>query len=73
MVKRTLATVLWFAAATATWNALAFVLGWTDAIGPVIGIVAALFVAADPMHLFWPVRPKARMVERLSAAGVIQA
>lgn len=73
MFKRTLAAVLWFLAVSALWNAVAFFAGWPDAISPILGVGAALFVGADPLHLFWPARPKATMVQRLAAAGVIQA
>jgi hypothetical protein len=73
MFKRTLAAVLWFLAINALWSTAAYVTGWTEAVSPIIGLAAALFVGADPLHLFWPARPKPTLVQRLTASGVIQA
>lgn len=73
MFKRILAAVLWFAAASAVWNAVAFIGGWNDSVGPIVGIAAAGLVGLDPLHLLWPARPAGPLIERLAAAGVIQA
>jgi hypothetical protein len=53
MKKRALASVLWF---YASWYAWAMVASFTDlpgAFGPLVGAVAALFVALDPLGRIW--------------------
>ena len=53
MSKRTVASVLWFAA---TW--FAYEIGWSvmqmpRLAGPIVAFVVAIFIAVDPLGVFW--------------------
>jgi len=53
MKKRALAAVLWFYAAWYLGSMVAYVLGLSDALGPIFGTAAAAIVAGDPRRLIW--------------------
>lgn len=53
MNKRLIAGVLWLFAGWYLGNILAYHLGLSDYVGPVLGIVAAVMVAGDPFGLLW--------------------
>ncbi len=60
MKKRILVAFLWF---YACWYGAAHVasfLAIDPLIGPIVGAVAAAFVAVDPIGLFWPREAKPR-------------
>jgi uncharacterized membrane protein len=65
MNKRILAAVLWFFAGWYGWNLLAEFAGVTFMLGPVIGAVAAAFIAGDPFHLIWTERWTSTQPERV--------
>lgn len=53
MKLRIISGVLWFLAGWAAWATIAFVLGLSSTIGPLVGLAWAAFVVADPRHLLW--------------------
>lgn len=53
MKKRVLSTVLWFFAAWYVANILAFFLGVSDSMGPIIGLAAAALIGGDPFRVIW--------------------
>jgi hypothetical protein len=64
MNKRLIAGVLWLFAGWYLGNLLAFFFGLSDFFGPILGVIAALFVAGDPFGLLW-----ARAAARQASAG----
>ncbi len=54
MVKRIIATPLWFIAIWALWDLVAFAFGVPRVVGPLLAVAISAFVAIDPAHLFWP-------------------
>lgn len=54
MVKRIIATPLWFIAIWGLWDLVAFMSGAPTAVGPMLAVAVSGFVALDPAHLFWP-------------------
>jgi hypothetical protein len=56
--KRVLATFLWFYSGWAMGALIAFFLGVSPALGPIVGIAGAAFIGADPFGRIW-VEPKA--------------
>jgi hypothetical protein len=57
MVKRTLAAALWFMAIAYAWNYVAAVLGISELPGLVLGAVAVVLIAGDPLHRIWSPKP----------------
>jgi hypothetical protein len=57
MLKRLLASVLWFYATWYGWSILADMTGLPDMLGPVLGLALAAFIGLDPMHRIWTRRP----------------
>jgi hypothetical protein len=55
-MKRLIAGPLWFLAFWLMYELLWSLTGVPRLMGPVIGLVVALTVWIDPIHLFWPVR-----------------
>jgi hypothetical protein len=53
MKKRITAAILWFYAGWFVGAALAFVLGLSPALGPIVATAAAAIVAGDPRGLIW--------------------
>jgi hypothetical protein len=53
MGKRILAGVLWLFAGWYLGNLIAFHVGLSELLGPVLGVVAAGAVAGDPLGLIW--------------------
>ena len=68
MNKRLIAGVLWLFAGWYLGNIVAFQLGLSDLLGPVLGIAAAVLVAGDPFGLIWD-----RAAARTTAAPSDQA
>ncbi|HLA17259.1 MAG TPA: hypothetical protein VJZ72_10200 [Candidatus Limnocylindrales bacterium] len=54
MVKRTIATALWFFSVATAWNLVAMTTDLPSVVGFVLGAAAAGFVWLDPFHLIWP-------------------
>ena len=53
MKKRALAAVLWFYAAWYVGAMIAYMLGLSEALGPILGTAAAAIVAGDPRGYIW--------------------
>ena len=53
MKKRIVAAILWFNAAWFMGAALAFAMGLSPALAPILAIAAAAIIAVDPRHLIW--------------------
>ena len=53
MNKRLVAGILWLFAGWYLGNIVAFQLGLSDALGPALGVAAALAIAGDPLGLIW--------------------
>ena len=51
--KRIAVAGLWFYAAWTAFNFAALALGVSDAFGPIIGLVAAGIVVANPRRIVW--------------------
>lgn len=60
MLKRILASVLWFVAIAYTWNLIAAMTGYSQAPGLVLGVVAAVLFGGDPLHRIWFARTVAQ-------------
>ncbi len=56
MVRRVLAGVFWFVAVAAWYGFASFAFGIPGALGPVIALGVAAFVAIDPRHWIWETR-----------------
>ena len=54
MVKRILATSLWFYGAWTAAAGAAWLLGTPHELGPIVGVAAGLIVWFDPKHVLWP-------------------
>jgi hypothetical protein len=65
MFKRSVVAVLWFLACWNVWAWVSFLFGVPDAIGPVLGVAAALFFAGDPLGVIWPKAARSAPVTRL--------
>ena len=58
MKKRLLVSALWF---FALWNAgalIADLFGFSQALGPILGVAAALIIGVDPRGILWNVPAK---------------
>ncbi len=60
MKKRVTATVLWFFAAWYAGAMLAYILGVSVALGPILGTAAAALIAGDPRGIIWTRREVTR-------------
>ena len=54
MSKRVLAALLWFYGGWCLGAMIAFVLGISGLLGPVLGVAGAILIAGDPRHVIWP-------------------
>jgi hypothetical protein len=54
MVKRSVATALWFLAGWSTGALIAFTLGLPGWIAPITALASAVLIALDPAHVLWP-------------------
>jgi hypothetical protein len=72
MGKRILAAVLWFFSGWYFGAFIAFVTGVPPALGPVLGIAAAVLIAADPRRIIWtrPAPTTSTVVPELSPKPV---
>ena len=71
MKKRALATGLWFFAGWYAGNVIAYALGVSELLGPIVGTAAAVLVATDPRHLLWaPSETRTRSQARLAATSL---
>ena len=61
--KRALAVLLWFYSGWAVGAMVAYALGITPAIGPVLGLAGATFVGLDPLGAIWARPSDARMTQ----------
>jgi hypothetical protein len=53
MIKRIAALPLWYLATVSVYFALADLTGTPRVLGFLVGACVAIFVFADPAHLFW--------------------
>jgi len=53
MKKRVLATFLWFFAGWYAGAVIAFALGVSPILGPILGVAAAGLIAGDPRGIIW--------------------
>jgi hypothetical protein len=53
MLKRSLAVLLWFYAGWYAGALIAYHLGISDILGPVLGTAAAALIAVDPRRIIW--------------------
>jgi hypothetical protein len=53
MKKRVLATSLWFFAGWYGGAVIAWALGLSPVLGPILAVAAATLVAIDPRHVIW--------------------
>jgi hypothetical protein len=69
MKKRIAAAILWFYAGWFVGAVLAFVLGLSAALGPILATAAAAIVAGDPRHMIWTTerRPSTTRQQRSTA------
>ncbi|HEU4572580.1 MAG TPA: hypothetical protein VFR93_07815 [Candidatus Limnocylindrales bacterium] len=72
--KRILAALLWFYAGWYAGATIAYFLGLSAALGPIIGTAAAAVIAGDPRHVIWTKRSE-RLERRIAsiAADPVQA
>ncbi len=68
MNKRLTSGVLWLFAGWYLGNILAFHLGLSDLLGPILGIAAAALIAGDPFGLLWH-RAAAKSASEVDPAG----
>ena len=61
MTKRILSAALWFYTGWYAGAMIAFHLGISEAIGPLLGTAAAALFAGDPRGLIWKRQPTARV------------
>ena len=54
MVKRILATFLWFYGSWTAAAGAAWLLGTPQELGPIVGVAAGLIIWFDPKHVMWP-------------------
>lgn len=73
MKKRVLAAVLWFYCGWYAWSVIAWVAGVSDVAGPVVGLVAAVLFAGDPLKRIWYPRPASRALLTTSATPAADA
>ena len=59
MKKRILATFLWFFAGWYAGAVIAFALGVSPILGPILGVAAAGLIAGDPRGIIWSNRASA--------------
>jgi hypothetical protein len=64
MNKRIAAGVLWLFAGWYLGNIVAFHVGLSDLLGPILGIAAAAVVAGDPLGLIWKGSAQRATVDR---------
>jgi hypothetical protein len=64
--KRILAAALWFYAGWYAGATIAYFLGLSEALGPIVATAAAALIAGDPRHVIWT--PKSDRIERRIAA-----
>jgi hypothetical protein len=53
MGKRAIATVLWFLSGWYAGAFIAFFVGLSPALGPILGTAAAAIIAVDPRRIIW--------------------
>ena len=53
MVKRAFAGVSWYVATLFTYELLIYFTSGPHEVGPILGLMAALFVAIDPLGRIW--------------------
>ena len=64
MNKRVAAGVLWLFAGWYLGNIVAYHVGLSDLLGPILGIAAAAVVAGDPLGLIWAGSAQRATVDR---------
>lgn len=66
MVKRTIAAVLWFVSGWYLGAMLAYILGISAVLGPILGISLAVVIGVDPLHRIWETQSRERVEARLA-------
>jgi hypothetical protein len=56
MIKRAVASLMWFFTAAWAWNYVSLMTGLPSLVGAVIGASLAFYVLVDPLHRVWQVR-----------------
>jgi hypothetical protein len=69
MAKRILSAALWFYTGWYAGAMIAFHLGISEAIGPLLGAAAAALFAGDPRGLIWKREPAAQVPSGTAAAS----
>jgi hypothetical protein len=74
MLKRSLATVMWFFATWCLYELAVYFVGAPRPLGPVLATAAAALIGFDPMRALWPRNESAsrqrREVPQLQGAGL---
>ncbi|HET7028376.1 MAG TPA: hypothetical protein VFI28_11850 [Candidatus Limnocylindrales bacterium] len=65
--KRILAAGLWFYAGWYAGATIAYFLGLSEALGPIIATASAAIVAGDPRHIIWTPVKSERIARRIAA------
>jgi hypothetical protein len=76
MVKRVVASTLWFVVIAWGYDYLGYYLGLPFLAGPIIAATVAAFVGLDPMKAIWPrkaVQEPAEPPQESLATGVLNA
>lgn len=67
MKKRILATFLWFYAGWYAGAVIAYFVGVSPMLGPILGVAAAALVAGDPRKIIWTRRTTAPTMTAVAA------
>jgi hypothetical protein len=78
MKKRVAAGVLWLFAGWYLGAFVAWMLGVSDLLGPILGIAAAVLIAGDPFQVIWQpaadmAKARRRTLERLPSPTTVPA
>ena len=69
MKKRILATFLWFFAGWYAGAVIAFALGVSPILGPILGVAAAGLIAGDPRGIIWTRRETAPAASAVASSS----
>lgn len=70
-MKRLIAGPLWFLSVWYLFELLWVLLGVPHVLGPVVAAAVGAGVWVDPMHWFWPARPR-RSIPSVAHSAVLQ-
>jgi hypothetical protein len=72
MRRRAAAAVLWFFSMWYAGATLAYLIGLSPALGPILGTAAAALIAGDPRGIIWTWTPKVAKPRSASRGRAIQ-